>query len=80
MVERRSGRLLGAQVIGREGAAKRIDVLAAAVWGEMSVDEFLNLDVSYAPRFSPLWDPVLIAARKGWQRVVDDAVDSGGSV
>jgi pyruvate/2-oxoglutarate dehydrogenase complex dihydrolipoamide dehydrogenase (E3) component len=80
VVERRSGRLLGAQVVGREGAAKRIDVLTAAVWGEMSVDELLNLDLSYAPPFSPLWNPVLIAARKAWQRVEDDAVGSGGSV
>jgi NADPH-dependent 2,4-dienoyl-CoA reductase/sulfur reductase-like enzyme len=72
VVERRSGRLLGAQVVGREGAAKRIDVLAAAVWGQLSVDEILNLDLSYAPPFSPLWDPVLIAARKAWQRVEDD--------
>jgi NADPH-dependent 2,4-dienoyl-CoA reductase/sulfur reductase-like enzyme len=69
VVEKRSGRLLGAQIIGREGAAKRIDVLAAALWAEMSVDEILNLDLSYAPPFSPLWDPVLIAARKAWERV-----------
>jgi NADPH-dependent 2,4-dienoyl-CoA reductase/sulfur reductase-like enzyme len=72
VVEKRSGRLLGAQIIGREGAAKRIDVLAAALWAEMSVDEVLNLDLSYAPPFSPLWDPVLIAARKAWERVEDD--------
>jgi NADPH-dependent 2,4-dienoyl-CoA reductase/sulfur reductase-like enzyme len=76
VVERRSGRLLGAQVVGREGAAKRIDVLAAALWAEMSVDEILNLDVSYAPPFSPLWDPVLIAARKAWQRVEEDLAAS----
>lgn len=73
VVERRSGRLLGAQIVGREGAAKRIDVLAAALWGEMSVDEILNLDLSYAPPFSPLWDPVLIASRKAWERVEQDA-------
>jgi NADPH-dependent 2,4-dienoyl-CoA reductase/sulfur reductase-like enzyme len=69
VVEKRSGRLLGAQIVGQEGAAKRIDVLAAALWAKMPVDEILNLDLSYAPPFSPLWDPVLIAARKAWERV-----------
>jgi NADPH-dependent 2,4-dienoyl-CoA reductase/sulfur reductase-like enzyme len=59
-----TGRMLGAQVIGREGAAKRIDVLAAAIWNEMTVDEFSQLDLGYAPPFSPLWDPVLVAARQ----------------
>ena len=34
-----TGRLLGAQIVGREGAAKRIDVLATAIWNEMTVDE-----------------------------------------
>ncbi|MDQ3983044.1 MAG: FAD-dependent oxidoreductase [Actinomycetota bacterium] len=69
VAERSSGRLLGAQILGREGAAKRIDVCATALWCEMTVDEMLNVDLSYAPPFSPLWDPVLIAARKAWQAV-----------
>ena len=69
IVERGSGRLLGAQIVGREGAAKRIDVLAAALWSEMTVGEILNLDLSYAPPYSPVWDPVLIAARKALQKV-----------
>jgi NADPH-dependent 2,4-dienoyl-CoA reductase/sulfur reductase-like enzyme len=64
VAERRSGRLLGAQIVGAEGAAKRIDVLACALWNEMAVDEIANLDLGYAPPFSPVWDPVLIAARK----------------
>jgi hypothetical protein len=55
--------------VGKEGAAKRIDVLAAALWNEMSVGELLNIDLSYAPPFSPVWDPVLIAARKAWEMV-----------
>jgi NADPH-dependent 2,4-dienoyl-CoA reductase/sulfur reductase-like enzyme len=69
VAEKASGRLLGAQIIGREGAAKRIDVCAMALWSEMTVDDMLNVDLSYAPPFSPLWDPVLIAARKAWQAV-----------
>ena len=70
--EKRSGRLLGAQIAGREGAAKRIDVLATALWNEMSVDEVLGLDLSYAPPFAPVWDPVLIAARKAFEAVEAD--------
>ena len=69
IAERRSGRLLGAQIVGQEGAAKRIDVLATALWNEMTVVEILHLDLSYAPPFSPVWDPVLIAARKAWDEV-----------
>ena len=69
IVERRSGRLLGAQIVSEEGAAKRIDVLATALWNEMTVDEMLNVDLSYAPPFAPVWDPVLIAARKAWELV-----------
>jgi NADPH-dependent 2,4-dienoyl-CoA reductase/sulfur reductase-like enzyme len=72
IAERRSGRLLGAQVVGRKAAAKRIDALAICIWNEMSVDEILSLDLSYAPPFSPVWDPVLIAARKAFEAVEAD--------
>ena len=73
IAEKRSGRLLGAQIVGREGAAKRIDVLATALWNEMTVEEISGLDLSYAPPFAPVWDPVLIAARKAWEAVELDA-------
>src|SRR5688572_5132748 len=73
IAERRSGRLLGAQVVGREAAAKRVDALAICIWNEMTVDEILSLDLSYAPPFSPVWDPVLIAARKAFDAVEADA-------
>ncbi|MGV9770443.1 FAD-dependent oxidoreductase [Streptosporangium sp. NPDC003464] len=69
IADRRTGRLLGAQIVGREGAAKRIDVLAVAVWHAMTVEEMTGLDLSYAPPFAPVWDPVLIAARKTAERV-----------
>jgi NADPH-dependent 2,4-dienoyl-CoA reductase/sulfur reductase-like enzyme len=64
VVQRGSGRLLGAQIIGKEGAAKRIDLLATAIWAGMPVDDIAQLDLGYAPPFSPVWDPTLIAARK----------------
>jgi NADPH-dependent 2,4-dienoyl-CoA reductase/sulfur reductase-like enzyme len=61
--ERGTGRVLGGQIIGEEGAAKRIDVLAAVVTTRMTAQELVDLDVSYAPPFSPLWDPVVVAGR-----------------
>ena len=72
VAERRSGRLLGAQIVGEEGSCKRIDTFAAALWNQMTVEELLNVDLSYAPPFSPVWDPVLIGARKAWDAVLAD--------
>ncbi|MCX5907855.1 MAG: flavoprotein oxidoreductase, partial [Deltaproteobacteria bacterium] len=62
--EKGSGHLLGGQIVGTEGAAKRIDVLATALHAGLTVEEVLNLDLGYSPPFSPAWDPVLIAARQ----------------
>lgn len=64
VAERETGRLLGAQIVGGEGAGKRIDVLATALWNGMTVQEVDGMDLSYAPPFSPVWDPVLLAAGK----------------
>jgi NADPH-dependent 2,4-dienoyl-CoA reductase/sulfur reductase-like enzyme len=72
IAERRTGALLGAQIVGRTEAAKRIDALAVAVWNRMTVAEMTALDLGYAPPFAPVWDPVLIAARKA-----TDAVHAG---
>lgn len=65
VAERGSGRLLGAQIVGAgPGSAKRIDACALAVWNEMGADELAMADMAYAPPFSPVWDPVQIAARR----------------
>ncbi|MEU7971214.1 FAD-dependent oxidoreductase [Micromonospora sp. NPDC049089] len=64
IAERPSGRLLGAQIVGWSEAAKRIDTLAVALWNGMTVDDMTQLDLGYAPPYAPVWDPVLIAARK----------------
>jgi NADPH-dependent 2,4-dienoyl-CoA reductase/sulfur reductase-like enzyme len=64
-----SGRLLGGQIVGVEGAAKRIDVLATAIWAGIGVHELALLDLSYAPPFSGVYDPLLIAARATAKRV-----------
>ena len=58
-----SGRLLGGQIVGVEGAAKRIDVLATCVWAGLAVGEIELMDLGYAPPFSGVYDPVLVAAR-----------------
>lgn len=67
------GRLLGGQIVGVEGAAKRIDVLATAIWTELTVAELEFLDFGYAPPFSGVYDPLLIAARRADGEVGADA-------
>jgi NADPH-dependent 2,4-dienoyl-CoA reductase/sulfur reductase-like enzyme len=65
VVERGTGRLLGAQIVGAgEGAGKRIDVCATAITAQMTVADVVDLDLAYAPPFSGVWDPVLVAARE----------------
>lgn len=62
LVERGSGRLLGGQMIAGEGVAGRIDVLATALHGRMTVAQLEDLDLAYAPPLAPVYDPILIAA------------------
>lgn len=73
LAERRSGLLLGAQIVGNEGSGKRIDTIAVALWNRMTVEELSAVDLSYAPPFSPVWDPVLVAARKATDAVAEAA-------
>jgi NADPH-dependent 2,4-dienoyl-CoA reductase/sulfur reductase-like enzyme len=61
--DRGSGLLLGGQIVGGPGSGKRIDVLATAIWAGMTAEEFAGSDLSYAPPFSPTYDPVIVAAR-----------------
>ena len=61
VAERGTGRLLGAQMVG-EAVAKRVDVFATALHGRMTVEDVESLDLSYAPPFAPVYDPILIAA------------------
>ncbi len=69
VADARNGRLLGAQMAGYEGIAKRIDVLATALHNSMTVEEISKLDLSYAPPFAPVWDPILIAASQASKEV-----------
>jgi NADPH-dependent 2,4-dienoyl-CoA reductase/sulfur reductase-like enzyme len=63
ITERGSGLLIGAQIVGGPGSGKRIDVLATAIWAGMTAEELAGSDLSYAPPFSPTYDPVVVAAR-----------------
>ncbi len=59
--ERGTGRVLGAQAVGGEGADKRIDVLATAIRARMTVHDLQELDLAYAPPYSSAKDPVNMA-------------------
>ncbi len=62
VVDDASERLLGGQIVGRHGVAKRVDVLATALHHGLTVADVQRLDLSYAPPFAPVWDPLLVAA------------------
>ncbi|MEA4891131.1 MAG: FAD-dependent oxidoreductase [Peptococcaceae bacterium] len=64
VVEKGTDRLLGAQIFGAPGAGKRIDLLAAMVQMKQTIQDLAGLDLAYAPPFSPVWDPVLVAANQ----------------
>jgi len=61
--DRESGQLLGGTIAGEDRAAVRIDTVATALEAGMTVDDVVNLDLGYAPPFSPVWDPVLVGAK-----------------
>jgi NADPH-dependent 2,4-dienoyl-CoA reductase/sulfur reductase-like enzyme len=60
----RRGRLLGAQMVGREGVAQRINVYAAALHAQLKVADINRLDLAYAPPFAPTIDPILRATKE----------------
>jgi NADPH-dependent 2,4-dienoyl-CoA reductase/sulfur reductase-like enzyme len=62
--DKKTGRLLGTQMVGKEGAAHRINTPAVALHGRMTVEEFYQADLAYAPPFGPVWDPTLTAANQ----------------
>jgi NADPH-dependent 2,4-dienoyl-CoA reductase/sulfur reductase-like enzyme len=62
--DQKSGRLLGAQMVGKEGVAHRINGPAVALHSRMTVAQYSQTDLAYAPPFGPTWDPTLIAANQ----------------
>ncbi len=69
VVDRDTGRLLGAQMAGEEGVAHRIDTLAACLYGKMNIEDVSRLDLGYAPPFATVWDPILVAANTALKRL-----------
>lgn len=67
--EKKSGKLLGAQMVGGEGVSKRIDIVVAGLYKGMTIDDLSRLDLSYAPPFSPVWDPLLVAANDATKKI-----------
>ncbi|MBL8174886.1 MAG: FAD-dependent oxidoreductase [Bryobacterales bacterium] len=64
VADRRTGRLLGGAVVGEDNVAGRANVIATALHQRISVEDFANLDLAYAPPFATVWDPLLIAAQQ----------------
>lgn len=64
VADRTSRRLLGVQIVGGRGAAKRIDTAAAAIWGSQGIDDLAGMDLAYAPPFATVWEAVQLAARR----------------
>ena len=62
VVEAETGRILGGQAIGEEGAAWRINVVALAIKSKMTIQEFSTIELAYCPAVSDLYDPLLVAA------------------
>ncbi|MBI4774346.1 MAG: hypothetical protein HY788_09240 [Deltaproteobacteria bacterium] len=64
VADRPTGRLLGAQMVGKEGAVGRTNVVAACLHRPTPLEELALMDLCYAPPFSPSWDPLHIAAQE----------------
>jgi NADPH-dependent 2,4-dienoyl-CoA reductase/sulfur reductase-like enzyme len=55
-------RILGCQLVGKAGVNKRVDIVVAAMAGNLTVSELALLDLSYAPPYSPVYDPLQVCA------------------
>jgi NADPH-dependent 2,4-dienoyl-CoA reductase/sulfur reductase-like enzyme len=64
VAESESGLLLGAQGLGGDGVVSRINALAVALTGGLTLEDLAYLDLAYAPPFSGAWDPIHIAAQQ----------------
>jgi NADPH-dependent 2,4-dienoyl-CoA reductase/sulfur reductase-like enzyme len=64
IADKKSNKLIGANVIGGSGSALRANILGVAIQQKMTVQEVARLDLLYSPPFSPLWDPILTAANQ----------------
>jgi NADPH-dependent 2,4-dienoyl-CoA reductase/sulfur reductase-like enzyme len=60
--DRRGGRVVGSQMVGKAGVNKRIDIVATAITAKMTLEDITMLDLSYAPPYSTTHDPIQICA------------------
>ena len=63
IIEKPSGRIIGGQIVGYEGVWSRIAALSLAITSRLTVKQIVFSDLPYAPPFSPVWDPLITAAR-----------------
>ena len=67
--ERSTGKLLGAQIVGHEGAVTRADIVAVCLHAGMSLENLAFMDLCYAPPYSPVWDALHIAAQECMKKI-----------
>ncbi len=70
--DKRDGRVLGGQLAGKAGVNKRIDIIATAITARMTLGDIALLDLSYAPPYSPTYDPIQICANVGQRDVLGE--------
>ncbi len=64
IADKTTKRLIGADLIAEEGAAMRANILSVAIQNKMTIRDISRLDLLYSPPFSPVWDPILVAANQ----------------
>jgi NADPH-dependent 2,4-dienoyl-CoA reductase/sulfur reductase-like enzyme len=62
VIDRSTGKILGGQLMGKAGVNKRIDIIATAISAGLTIDQIGLLDLSYAPPYSPPYDPIQVCA------------------
>lgn len=72
IADKKTGRLLGAQIVGYEGVDKRIDVFVTAITFKAKAEDLFHLDLAYAPPFSTTKDPVMYTGM-----ILDNAIHRG---
>jgi NADPH-dependent 2,4-dienoyl-CoA reductase/sulfur reductase-like enzyme len=69
VVDAKDGRILGAQVVGKEGAGWRINIFALAIHGSMTLHDLMDAELSYSPPVSQMYDPISLLAEIGLKRL-----------
>lgn len=62
VADEKTHRFLGGMLVGKEGVAKRLDVLSTALYSKLRIEDLTRIDYSYSPPFSPAWEPLGVAA------------------